>query len=88
MIFSQLALHPKQEDTHTNCINRGAQIQFVTTVFAAWVIDVWNYSPPTVSFSSVSTFKKSIKLIFVVSKVYCVGHIAPFMLQVFYLVFY
>jgi len=29
--------------------------------FAARVIDVWNHLPPTVSFSSVSAFKKSIK---------------------------
>jgi len=51
-----------QEVTHTNCLSHEVSIIFAI-FFAERIVNVWNGLPPSVSFASLSTFRRIIQKI-------------------------
>ena len=50
-----------QEVTHTNCLSHEVSIIFAKFFFAERIVNVWNGLPPSVSFASLSTFRRTIQ---------------------------
>jgi len=60
MIALSLIMQQTQEVTHTNCLSHEVSIIFVN-FFAERIVNVWNGLPPSVSFASMSTFRRTIQ---------------------------
>jgi len=50
-----------QEVTHTNCLSGEVSIIFEKIFFAKRIVNVWNGLPPSVSFASLSTFRRTMQ---------------------------
>ena len=59
MISFSLILQQTQEVTHTNCLSREVSIIFEKNFFPGRIVNVWNGLAPSVSFASLSTFRRT-----------------------------
>jgi len=60
-IISWLALHHRQEGIRISCLNHVVAVPLVEIFFAERSINVWNFLPSSVNFSSLATFRRSIQ---------------------------